>query len=124
MSGSAAEDRSTGSSPNQSRNVNGHAGVATTAHDNSGARASADHGIPSAPEVHLNGRPASSMSGRKSMTGSVAGSVVQGEGWGANFWVTLVDPQVLVNSESRRSMRLTRDTDASVILCMPRYGRG
>lgn len=38
------------------------------------------------------------------MTDSVAGSVVPGEGWGANFWVTLVDPQVLVESVSRRGI--------------------
>lgn len=124
MSTGAAEDRSAGNSSIQGRDVDDHAGIATTTYDNPGARASVDHGMPSAPEVHLNGRPASSMSGRKSITGSVAGSSVPGEGWGANFWVTLVDPQVPVDLVSCRRFRLTRETDASVILCMSRHRRG
>lgn len=124
MSTGTPEDRSAGNSTCQGRNVNGHAGAATTAHSNPGARTSVDT-MPSAPEVHLNGQPASNAPARKSMSDSVAGSMVHGEGWGANFWVTLVDPQVPVKSMSCCDVSdLPEETDTSGILCMSRYRRG
>ncbi|KAH9920684.1 uncharacterized protein B0H18DRAFT_1095853 [Fomitopsis serialis] len=83
MSAGIVGDRPTGS---QNVNINGHAQVASAPAGNLGGRVSVDHGMPSAPEVHLNGRPASSMSRR-----------IAGEEWGANFWVTLSDPQTQVS---------------------------
>jgi hypothetical protein len=49
------------------------------------------------PEVVINGKkhdPQSYQRPHKSSTTSSATSSVQEDGWGSNFWVTLVDPQV------------------------------
>ncbi|KAH9830765.1 uncharacterized protein C8Q71DRAFT_716454 [Rhodofomes roseus] len=93
MSAGTAVDRS---ARNADASLNGHVQAASAPAENVAGRASVDHGVPSAPEVHLNGRPASSM-GRQSRSGSVSGDAVPGEGWGANFWVTLIDPQTQVS---------------------------
>ena len=51
---------------------------------------SAEEALPPTPEVHVNGRRASSVRGQPP-------GAAQGEdGWGSHFWVTLVDPQVSV----------------------------
>lgn len=47
--------------------------------------------VPSTPEVHLNGKPASI---RASTMSASPSSQPGDDGWGSNFWVTLVDPQV------------------------------
>lgn len=46
--------------------------------------------MPPTPEVRLNGRRASAASLRDTPSKGGPG----GDGWGSNFWVTLVDPQV------------------------------
>ncbi|KAH9945657.1 hypothetical protein B0H21DRAFT_744108 [Amylocystis lapponica] len=50
---------------------------------------------PSTPELHLNGKPAANAptSYRSAMSAAGGGN----DGWGANFWVTLVDPQTQVS---------------------------
>lgn len=46
--------------------------------------------MPPTPEVRLNGRRASAAS----LRAAVANGGRPDDGWGSNFWVTLVDPQV------------------------------
>lgn len=50
--------------------------------------------LPSAPAVHLNGRPTSSLSLKR---GSSVNAPTTDDGWGSNFWVTLLDPQTQVS---------------------------
>ena len=65
-----------------------------------------------APELHVNGRPqpgpengvaangsavkssGASVQDKRSSFSSVASPAADGSGWGANFWVTLADPEV------------------------------
>lgn len=52
--------------------------------------------FPPAPQVHVNGKPALA-TGSPKRPKSSASSVTpeaDGSGWGANFWVTLIDPEV------------------------------
>lgn len=51
------------------------------------------------PQLHVNGKPTDAEHGVSqgrptSSSGSVAPPGADGAGWGANFWVTLADPQV------------------------------
>ena len=51
------------------------------------------------PQVQVNGKPASAAVGspsspRASLSSGSGPPASDGTGWGANFWVTLVDPQV------------------------------
>ncbi|KAI0915670.1 hypothetical protein AcV5_003527 [Taiwanofungus camphoratus] len=55
----------------------------------------ASDGSPPTPEVHLNGRPASSLPSHS--TSTTGGGPGGNDGWGSNFWVTLVDPQTQVS---------------------------
>ncbi len=52
--------------------------------------------VPGTPQVQVNGMPATDGAPRrtKSSSSSSAAPESDGSGWGANFWVTLVDPQV------------------------------
>ena len=55
------------------------------------------------PQVHVNGKPAvaaTSSPNRPKSSASSHAPESDGSGWGANFWVTLVDPQVSISVQS------------------------
>ena len=53
------------------------------------------------PEVRLNGRRASAASLRAAAAADGRGD----DGWGSNFWVTLVDPQVRLRLAIRQLLQ-------------------
>ena len=85
------------------------------------------------PEVNVNGNapPTPSAARPRPSKTSTAPSEVE-TGWGANFWVTLMEPQVcalfffsLYSQSCAESLMLYFSSkDRGAILCMPRYGRG
>lgn len=70
--------------------------AASSSNSNPAATQSTSPPPPPAPQLHVNGKPASAQTPAQESKSSSASSTSETDasGWGANFWVTLADPSV------------------------------
>lgn len=87
--------QSPASSPNRSKTSDGSSNKPATSSQLDNPTNASD--IPPAPELHVNGKPAPAHDTNPAAV-RPSRSLTPGhqpeDGWGSNFWVTLVDPQV------------------------------